>query len=492
MHKKLGAWIFVGVIGVINLALAGAPDTLWTRTYGGTDNDWGNSVLETQDGGIVVSGWTASFGVGSQNFYLIKTNSSGDTLWTRTYGGHLLNNGYCVSETQDSGFVIVGETFSFGAGAPSYSNAYLVRTNSLGDTLWTRTYGGTKGECGWSVSKTYDGGFIITGETTSFGAGSPNYSNVYLVKTNSSGDALWTKTFGGATGNSGWSVSETQDSGFIIVGTTNSFGIGSPNYSNVYLVRTNSSGDTLWTRAFGGTDNDGCYSVSETQDNGFIMVGTTSSFGAGGHDVYLIKTNSSGDTLCTRTYGGAKDDWGESVSETQDSGFIIAAKTVSFGAGHFDVYLIRTNSSGDTLWTKTIGGAESEWGCSVSETRDRGFIVAGATYGDDYEDVYLIRLKPETGIEENSNIKNQKLNMEIFKNPFIENTTINYSLTLKSKVSLSICDISGRTVKTLLNEQKPASSYSINLNAKELKTGIYFLTLNANGARTNKKLTIIK
>ncbi|MDD2891260.1 MAG: T9SS type A sorting domain-containing protein, partial [bacterium] len=491
--KKLGVWVFAGVIGVINFAFASAPDTLWTRTYGGTDNDWGNSVLETQDGGIVVSGWTASFGVGSQNFYLIKTNSSGDTLWTRTYGGHLLNNGYCVSETQDSGFVIVGETFSFGAGAPSYSNAYLVRTNSLGDTLWTRTYGGTKGECGWSVSKTYDGGFIITGETTSFGAGSPNYSNVYLVKTNSSGDALWTKTFGGATGNSGWSVSEPQDSGFIIVGTTNSFGIGSPNYSNVYLVRTNSSGDTLWTRAFGGTDNDGCYSVSETQDNGFIMVGTTSSFGAGGHDVYLIKTNSSGDTLCTRTYGGAKDDWGESVSETQDSGFIIAAKKVSFGAGHFDVYLIRTNSSGDTLWTKTIGGAESEWGCSVSETRDRGFIVAGATYGDDYEDVYLIRLKPETGIEERFFANTQNNRLEMFSNPLTTLSEIKYELQKDTYVKIDIYNIVGIKLATIVEGNQSSGKHTCHLSENKLFTsGIYFIQFSAGDYKETKKLILMK
>ena len=217
---------------------------------------------------------------------------------------------------------------------------------------WERDYGGAGTEYSYSVQQTTDAGYIVAGGTLSFG----NSYQVYLIKTNASGDTLWTRTYGGTNYDYGRSVQQTSDAGYIIAGFTNSFGAGG---MDVYLIKTNASGDTLWTRTYGGTDNDPGYSVQQTSDTGYIVAGATHSFGAG-DDVYLIKTDGSGDTLWTRTYGGTNQDLGYSVRQTSDGGYIIVGSTNSFGAGNYDVWLIKTNASGDTLWTRTYGGTNPD------------------------------------------------------------------------------------------------------------------------------------
>ncbi len=351
----------------------------WARAFGGPGNDLGSSVQQTSDEGYIIAGCSGSFG--GLDVYLIKLDAYGDTLWTRIYGGTYHEEGCSVQQTSDGGYVIAGYTASFGAGD---HDVYLIKTDASGDTLWTKTHGGTDYDRGCSVQQTLDGSYIIAGYTYSFGAG--DYE-VYLVKTDASGDTLWTRTYGGTSAYCS-EVRQTADGGYIIA-CMSKFVVS----NDVRLIKTNASGDALWTRTYGGTDSDFGNSVQQTSDGGYIIAGWTDSFGAGSDDVYLIKTDASGATLWTRTYGGTGDDWGYSVQQTPDGGYVIAGWTESFGAGISDVYLIRTNASGDTLWTKTYGGTSVDRGYSVQQTADGGYIVAGYTYsfGTGDNDVYLIK-----------------------------------------------------------------------------------------------------
>jgi len=362
---------------------AQGPDTLWTKTYGGIEGDAGYSVCQTSDGGYIITGYSNSFPPGPREVYLVKVDSLGDALWTRTYGGINGDAGYSVCQTSDGGYIITGYTTV----TASNSDVYLIKTDSIGDTMWTRAYGGDINDGGLSVKETIDNGYIITGYKDSYSTS----RDVYLIKTNLNGDTLWTKTFGGSEGDIGSSVQQTSDSGYIITGFTGSFGAGS---SDVYLIKTNLNGDALWTKTFGGSELDIGNSVQQTFDDGYIIAGYTGSFGAGGFDVYLIKTNLNGDTLWTKTFGGYDWDVGYSVQQTFDGGYIIAGKTESFGAGGYDAYLIKTDSLGDTLWTRTYGGLDVEEGRSVQVTSDAGCIITGYTgsFGAGSWDVYLIRL----------------------------------------------------------------------------------------------------
>ena len=361
------------------------PGVLWTRTYGGSNTDRGRSVQQTLDGGFVVVGWTNSFGAGDIDVYLIRTDATGDTLWTRTYGGSGSDYGFSIQQTSDSGFVVAGYTQSFGAGD---IDVYLIRTDPTGDTLWTKTYGSSQSDLGFSVQQTTDGGFVVTGSTTSFGAGS---ADVYLIRTDAQGDTLWTRTFGGSSSDRGYSVQQTTDGGLVVAGVTSSFGAG---LSNVWLIRTDANGDTLWTRTFGGSSFDLGSSVQQTSDGGFVLAGWTSSFGAGSADVWLIRTDAQGETLWTRTYGGSHVDIGQSVQQTANGGFVVVGNTGSFGAGVNDVYIIRADTQGDTLWTRTYGGSNVDIGQSVQQTASGGFVLAGftASFGASGDDVWFIRL----------------------------------------------------------------------------------------------------
>jgi len=342
----------------------------------GSDYDRGYSVQQTTDGGYIVAGYADFYGGGNDDVYLIKTDSLGDTLWTRTFGGDGNDQGYSVQQTDDEGYIVTGYTRSYGAGS---SDVYLIKTNSLGDTLWTRTFGGDGNDQGYSVQQTDDEGYIITGYTSSYGAGN---DDVYLIKTDSLGDTLWTRTFGGSLYDYGTSVQQTIDRGYIVTGSY------SPGGVDLYLIKTDSLGGTLWTRTYGKIGSAHGSSVQQTTDGGFIVAGM-SEVRLNIYDVYLIKTDSLGDTLWTRTFGGDGNDKGYSVQQTDDEGYIVT------GAGSGDVYLIKTNSLGDTLWTRTFGGDGNDQGLSVQQTDDEGYIITGYTssYGAGLIDIYLLKIE---------------------------------------------------------------------------------------------------
>jgi len=267
----------------------------------------------------------------------------------------------------------------------------LCSDNSTYGYQWEKTFGGAKEEFGASVQQTADDGYIITGNTESFGAGDRDF---YLIKTDANGNKLWEKTFGGANYDSNLSGQQTTDGGYVMVGDTNSFGAGE---LDIYLIKTDANGNKLWEKTFGDTGSESGYRVQQTTDGGYIIAGKTNSFGAGDFDFYLIKTNDSGNKLWEKTFGGVGRDAAQSVQQTTDGGYIIAGLTESFGAGGGDVYFIKTDENGNKLWEKTFGGSKLDGGVSAQQTTDGAYIIAGGTYsfGAGDADVYLIYYNPD-------------------------------------------------------------------------------------------------
>jgi len=429
----------------------GFSQLIWQRTYGGADNDYGYSVQQTLDGGYIVAGVAYSFGSSAQ-IYLIKTDSLGDTLWTKTYGGSADDLGMSVQQTTDGGYIIAGTTNSFGASR----QVYLIKTDSLGDTLWTKTYGGVGNDLGTSVQQTTDRGYVIAGTTNSFG----NSTQVYLIKTDSLGDTLWTKTYGGTIYDRGYSVQQTQDRGYIIGGEGNS----SVDHDPIYLIKTDSLGDTLWTRTYCATFDEG-RSVQQTQDGGYIIAGIR---GFNGIAIYLVKTDSLGDTLWIKAYRWEEAAWGYSVQQTQDSGYIVAGEAVNVeGTYEYNYfYLVKTDSLGDTIWTKTYGTGMTEGARCVQQTTDGGYILVGsnAAFGNGWQ-VWLIKTDEfgNGGIEDDTLARHlsHTSQLMIYPNPFSSFTTvIGYE-----KKRFILYDISGRRVGSYLGDRIGFG----------LPAGVYFL-----------------
>ena len=366
----------------------------WVKTFGGTASDRGSSVQETQGGGYIVTGHSGSFGAGGYDAWLVKTDPNGDTVWTRTFGGAGWDEGTMGQETSDGGFILAGQTASSGAGQ---TDLWLVKTDARGDLVWDKTFGGVDYDGGYAVEEARDGGYVATGYTWSYGAG---HGDVWLIKTDAGGNLVWDRTYGiWADEEWGESVQQTQDDGYIIAAVTCPC---ADEPGDVWLIKTDAAGNRVWDRVYGGLGADWVHSVRQTLDGGYIAAGYTESYGAGGRDAWLIRTDADGNLVWDKTYGGAKADMAASVQLTDDGGYIVAGYTGSYGAGGHDVWLVRTGPNGDTLWTRTFGDAGDDEGCSVQRTEDGGYIVVGTTesYGAGKDDVWLVKTGPNGELDE--------------------------------------------------------------------------------------------
>ena len=489
--KHLCIISFCAVILKLQFLPAQAPDTLWTNTFGGNGQESGNSVQETTDGGYIIVGNTESYGAGRSDIWLIKTDSSGDTLWTKTFGGVNIELGQSVQQTKDGGYIIVGNTESYGAGR---SDIWLIKTDSTGETLWTKTFGGSKRESGLSVQQTTDGGYIITGDTESFGTGWPSrMSDVWLIKTDSSGDTLWTKIYRGEYHSRGKSVQQTSDGGYIVVGYKWSgfkFSGGTIWSDDFWLIKTDYKGDTLWTKTFGEHNHERAYSVRQTTDGGYIIVGTIWPKFDEFDEVWLIKTDNNGDILWTKTFGAHGFRGSHSVCQTTDGGYILTGYTRT-GMGYQDVMIVKTTFLGNTVWTKAIGGKNYNGGNSVIQTSDGGYIITGrrVPLGADDSDVYLIKtIGPGTKIEQNL----KYLLHQNYPNPFNPGTTITFELMLTTEVTLKIFNILGEEVVTLVSGLLSAGSHSYDWDASKLASGVYLYRLQASDYVETRKMVLIR
>lgn len=291
----------------------------------------------------------------------------GTRSFERIVGGPGLDLGVFVDPTSDGGYVAVGVTSRFGEGN---EDVYLVKTDTAGNVLWTRTYGGPGTDNGWSVHE-HAGRLVLAGFTDSSGAGD---FDCYLIETNLEGEMQWSKTFGGEGKDRCWGVLPMGDGGYVLVGETTSFGSGA---EDCYLIKTDASGNDVWSRTFGGEKGDRCFSIAQADDGGFVLAGQTYSEGAGDRDVYLIKTDAAGKQQWSKTFGGSVSDVGHSVARTAEGDFIVTGYTSSLAITEDDPYLIKIDAGGEVQWTRVIPMEGVNHTITGEQTTDGGFILGG-------------------------------------------------------------------------------------------------------------------
>lgn len=321
---------------------------LWNQTYGGPSGDHGESVIETSDGGFAIAGYTSSFNDGDNDFWLIKTDAHGNMQWNQTYDGGEDDRAYCLVETADGGFGMVGDiSFSDGDTGNGWAKIWFVKTDQNGNLKWDKKFGGEGTDRAYSMVATSDGGYAIAGFTDSFGAGGNDY---WLIKIDENGNLEWDRTFGGERPEITHTMIETSDGGYAIAGYRNPSDVDP---TDIWLVKTDESGNLEWDQTIGAA-YDHPWAIVETLDGGFAIVGSTGLIGEGS-DVLLVKTDANGNRQWHKLYGLDGHDEGYALAVTSDGGYILAGRSSSFDAVGVDSWLIKTDVDGNMQWSKLYG-----------------------------------------------------------------------------------------------------------------------------------------
>src|SRR5574338_726094 len=467
------------------------------KIYGGMEEEECNAVVQTEDGGFILAASTRSYGNGNYDFYIIRTDPFGDTVWTKTFGGTNYDTAKDIIKIDNNNYLIAG---SLGG------KIYLIKIKDDGETVWTKIIGNDDDYIVNTGKKTNDGGFIF--------CGNKGLEDYFILKTNGNGDSLWIKSYENGVANS---IDATTDGGYILM-------IRPGNWlhpqNDFVVVKTDFSGDSLWSKAFGSANVEIGYEVEQTEDGGFMLAGRKDSAVVGDSDFYLVRTDSNCEFLWDKTYGGYEAERAFVAMQTSDGGFILGGYTASFNVEYFDFYLVKTDPNGDTLWTKTYGGLWQEEIADVKETSDGGFAAVGYTYSfgaGNNPNIYFIKTDANgliTDAEEHKNENEIQFELEQnYPNPFNPVTTIKYqipSVTLRPTtagrqaerdimVSLKVYDVLGNEVATLVNEEKPAGMYNVefrmnNLPAgrQGLSSGVYFYRLQAGDPSTGSGQSFVQ
>jgi hypothetical protein len=348
-----------------------APDTIWMNAYG-AGGEYMMAVHNTPDGGLIMGGNTFTYGEGQSDFWLVKLDGEGNIQWSRTYG----TSG--DDDLMDTRVVPAGGYIMCGAREAELStnkDIWVIRTDENGDTLWTWTAGDPLWpDWASSIEPMANGGFAVA---ATVGTPDEGPSDIALYLLDSGGNQNGYEAFGGMDGDEvAMAIRQTPDEGFIIAGWTQSFGSGP---DDVYMVKTDDLGELEWQKWYGGSGADEGRDVILTSDGGYLIAGNTSSYGAGSSDFYIIKTNSSGDTLWTRAVGGTEFDIADAVVEATDGTIAVVGETESFGVGQMSVYIVAMDGTGYVHCTDTYGTDGLDDATAIVETPDQGFVIAGGT-----------------------------------------------------------------------------------------------------------------
>ena len=370
----------------------------WAATYGGADSDdLAYSIKQTDDGGYILAGKTAYPSAGGKitiEFLVLKLSPDGSVEWQKTYGGKYSEQARSIQQTIDGGYIVAGATWSFGIRP---QELWVLKLGADGNIEWQKTYGGYYGDAAYSIQQTGDGGYIVAGGTMSFGQ---IEMDSWVLKLSPDGSVEWQKTYGGEGSDLADSVRQTNDGGYIVAGSTESFGAGQ---GDLWVLKLKPNGVIEWQKTYGGEDPDKAGSIHQTDDGGYIVAGETKSFGAGQRDLWVLKLKPNGTIEWQKTYGGESWDTALSIQQTTDGGYIVAGETRSFGTESIDAWVLKLSPEGTVEWQKSCGGAHWDWACSIQQTNDGGYVMTGGTMSvgagvEDSPDIWVLKLRPDGSI----------------------------------------------------------------------------------------------
>ena len=356
------------------------PAVTWAKSYGGEEREWACAIQQTFDDGYILVGWTNSFGTGGIDALVIKLDEQGNVAWQRTYGGPEEDRPMHVRQAPDGGYIVAGRTSSFGAGE---ADAWVLRLDESGSIIWQNTYGGESDDWARHILPTFDDGYIITGGTGSFGEGDKDF---LVFKLDDSGNVMWQRTYGSERSEYASSMQQASEGGYYLAGWTE---ISSGRYwADVLFL--DSDGEIVWRHTIdeftGGGDS---LPIEPLPGGGFIFASNA------GADFWVAKLDERLNSYYNRTYGGEGNEYPNAIRRTADGGYVVAGWTNSFAARENDIWILKIASNLDIEWQKTYGGEASDNVLSIQQTSDGGYVVAGVTESFGRGDIDIWVLFPE-------------------------------------------------------------------------------------------------
>ncbi|NOR44462.1 MAG: T9SS type A sorting domain-containing protein [Candidatus Delongbacteria bacterium] len=491
--------------------------TTWSRTYNGDfhHEDEANDVEQTSDGGYIVAGneWVEGFLSPDWVFphvRILKYNENGDTLWSTRYYYNIQNSEmwddfynkyaevYDIEQTSDGGYIFCGYVEVFEE-TEIREKMCVVKLDKSGTIEWDKVYYDKLRNKANSIKQTTDGGYVFGGRTMA-----KNDSNTYdsfarIIKINSIGDTLWSRTYQESEifDLTGWKTTRLYK--LCISSDNDIYGIGyvysgTDEGGNGWIVKLDNNGNKIWSNEFGTEEGEAFYDGQITNDNNIIALGNQFVRDQDASGVWLNKISLDGDSIWSKTihsgvYG--EFDEGKSIQQTPEGEFIIGAETSQLSF-LYDWWVIKTDSYGDTLWTKVYGSDTFDNLNSIKCTIDEGYIVCGDTEGSyivnnngDWTDMWVLKLDQDgnyTGIMDNGElIINSYELMQNYPNPFNNQTNIEYSIQENSEIEINLYNSNGQFVQSLVNEKKGKGKHSVLFNANKFNSGIYYYQLKIDG-----------
>lgn len=479
MKNNINQYLFVSLF----LAFFATPSMgqmiTFEKHYSTTIDQSGKDVLPTDDGGYMIAATTENSDPNDLDIHIIKTNAYGDIISTKNYGGAGVDFPNGILRTNDGNFFVIGYTRSDG---PGDQDIYLLKLDQNGDLLYTKVYGGSANEDGKEIIATDDGNYLIVGASNS-----TTFCDMMLVKIQPDGTELWTKYYGGPNYQSARSVKLCNDGGFIFAGKT---ALNPTSMASIFLVRTNSNGDTIWTKTYSDPVSSFEAKYLIINNDGTYTLAADDSSGTHDSDVKIMKLTSSGGIIWNKTYGGTDKDITKTVHSTSDGGYVVGAISRSFGWNNPEMWILKLDANGDSQWTRNYGGSGHDHLHALRTTSDNGFIVVGhARSFSPFWEVYFLKLDPSgvVGISEFA-LNNDKFNL--YPNP--TNGIVQFTLNEDIDVSFTNFKISnslGQIVYSTTGEEiKKSQIKQIDLNDQE--PGMYFVTVETTSQTIIKKLVL--
>ena len=490
---------------------AQAPTIEWQKSLGGSGLEEGYSIQQTIDGGYVVAGTSNSTdgdvtgNHGNKDYWLVKLSSTGTITWQKSLGGSGNDQAHSIQQTTDGGYIVAGLSNSTDGDVTGNHGDYdywVIKLDSTGNKVWEKSLGGSGSDIAYFIQEITGGGYIVSGYSSSTDGdviGNFGGWDYWVVKLSSTGTITWQKSLGGSGNDQAHSIQQTIDGGYIVAGSSNSTdgditnNLGSSDY---WLVKLDSIGTITWQKSLGGSEGDGAYSIQQTTDGGYIVAGITNSINGditgnhGGGDYWVVKLDSIGTITWQKSLGGNDKDYGYSIQQTTDNGYIVIGRSNSVGGdvtsniGGWDYWIVKLSINGAVIWEKSLGGSGSDYGYSIQQTTDGGYIVVGYSWSIDGNvtgnnggwDYWVIKLSASVGVSEVSAFSE----FNVYPNP------TNSQITLKVNTNLvgAVYTIYDNMGKMVMSGKVNAEHTVIELD--NLSNGIYLFSIGENSKQVFK------